>query len=114
MEMIGEAMNPDKIFQALTVLDADHSGTVTYDEYEQWFLSYDANKAFMTFDTDKQGSIDSSELGSLCADMGLQLSKAELKKAMVTLDKDSDGTISFDEFLPWWEHVRKSGEEMKF
>ena len=44
------------------------------------------------------------EFKSICVDLGLTLSKTELKDAMEHLDENSDGTIAEEEFIKWFVH----------
>ena len=63
------------------------------------------------------GSIDASELGALCAQLGFTLSKRQLRKALEEMDADGSGEVSFDEFSDWWiaaglgkGHMKRSGK----
>ncbi|OQR93150.1 hypothetical protein ACHHYP_02852 [Achlya hypogyna] len=58
--------------------------------------------AFAAFDVDESGAIDAGELGGLVESLGGILSQDELAAALRLLDKDGDGTISYDEFAAWW------------
>ena len=42
------------------------------------------------------------EFKAICVDLGVSLSKNELKEAMDHLDENSDGTIGEDEFVNWF------------
>lgn len=57
---------------------------------------------FNQADKDKNGTLDTSELARLCSDLGTTLSRNELESALVTLDKDGDGAITYDEFVSWY------------
>ena len=46
--------------------------------------------------------------------LGVTLTKGELQDAMARLDLDEDGTCNFQEFLPWWNNLKKSRHETKF
>ena len=59
----------------------------------------DARAWFKQADADGSGEIDADELAALYKKAREEkLSKARLKEAMAALDKDGNGTISFDEF----------------
>lgn len=44
------------------------------------------------------------ELRFLCYDMGYYLSDEQFQWAKIYLDKDGNGTISYDEFGKWWQN----------
>ena len=58
---------------------------------------------FAEFDTDNSGGLDSAELAKLCQSLGATQSLNELESALFVLDKNSDGKVSYDEFLDWWQ-----------
>ena len=58
---------------------------------------------FERFDTSGSGKIGPSELSSMCVTLGRALSQQQLQEAMVHLDGDGDGQISFAEFYCWWQ-----------
>ena len=55
--------------------------------------------AFAIFDKDGDGTIDSSELGSVMNSLRQKLTDAELETMINQADIDGDGTINFEEFL---------------
>jgi ankyrin repeat protein len=57
---------------------------------------------FDAADEDGGGTLDSSELKKVCADLGLELDDDELETALAILDENGDGDISFEEFCDWW------------
>ena len=59
-------------------------------------------RKFEAADKDKNGTLDSAELAVICADLGCHLTRNELEAALVVLDKDGNGAISFDEFIEWY------------
>ena len=53
---------------------------------------------------DGSGSIDVSEFGQACKEIGKQfVSEEELLETMARFDQSGDGDISFSEFLDWWK-----------
>lgn len=58
--------------------------------------------AFVCYDRDGNGSIDSKELRQLIKDLGGQLLDEDLAKALRVLDRDNNGSIEQEEFLSWW------------
>jgi len=59
-------------------------------------------RKFEQADGDHNGTLDTAELSRLCADLGCALTRNELEAALVVLDADGDGNISFPEFLSWY------------
>lgn len=56
-------------------------------------------EAFLIFDKDGDGSISTSELGTVMRSLGQSPTEAELKIMIQEIDEDSTGTINFKEFL---------------
>mmetsp|Transcript_28829 Transcript_28829/g.50736 ORF Transcript_28829/g.50736 Transcript_28829/m.50736 type:complete len:433 (+) Transcript_28829:201-1499(+) len=61
-----------------------------------------AQIVFNKFDTDNSGSIDVKEFQALCYNLGYMLTQAEIKYAVLSLDKDGSGQIESGEFQQWW------------
>merc|ERR1711912_116142 len=62
-----------------------------------------AKRMFRKFDANDSGEIDMRELGILIKALGLNMGSEEINNAMVDLDKDRNGAISFDEFWNWFQ-----------
>lgn len=62
----------------------------------------DVATQFAVFDADKSGGLDPSELAKMCKALGCAQSLNELETVLCLLDKDSDGKVSYEEFLDWW------------
>ncbi|KAH6637099.1 hypothetical protein F5144DRAFT_629048 [Chaetomium tenue] len=56
-------------------------------------------EVFQIFDKDATGDITADELGEVMRELGLNPSDAELNDLVSEADLNSDGVISFDEFL---------------
>ena len=63
----------------------------------------DLHAAFDRFDVDKSGTLDVAELSALCASLGQHLNHSEIEEAVHTLDSNRDGTVSYVEFVHWWQ-----------
>jgi hypothetical protein len=50
-------------------------------------------------DTDGNGSLDPTELGSMLGLMGQEM---DIETVMAEIDEDGDGEVDKDEFLEWW------------
>merc|ERR1711988_275955 len=114
MAILGEDFSEQDAKQALITLDQDASGQISFQEYLNWFYSYDVRKVFMQFDKDKTGSIDAEELRHVCKHLGLLMTDASLHDAVKSLDKNGSGSISFDEFWPWWSVMKERQANHRF
>ena len=55
-------------------------------------------EAFNLFDTDNNGQIDAKELKAALRALGFQVKKADVRKMIADIDRDEQGSISFDDF----------------
>lgn len=62
-------------------------------------------KLFTHFDANGSGEIDMRELGELVKAMGMRMEQEQINNAMVDLDKNNNGAISFEEFWDWFRHA---------
>ena len=97
------------------LLDRDGSNDISYDEFKTWFYSGEefqnikdttryhrlksAVDMFRRYDTNDNHSLDRNEFEKLFLDMGGK--KEGLDGALKELDRDSNGRVSFQEFLRW-------------
>lgn len=63
----------------------------------------DLAKTFKEFDKDNSGYLDTKELAALCQSLGISLTIHELESAILLLDSNGDGKISYNEFSDWWK-----------
>jgi hypothetical protein len=71
-----------------------------------------SHQVFDQFDLNKNGTIDVNELGALCRRyLGRDLTPEEEAAALLRLDSDGDGTVSFEEFEVWWGSIRTRARE---
>ena len=68
-----------------------------------------ARLIFDKFDADHSGKINRSEFQALCYDKGHLLNKEGLDEAMIMIDEDGSGEISFEEFQKWWSDKDRFG-----
>ena len=61
-----------------------------------------ARNTFKTFDTSGDGSLDTSELGTLLKKLGADFTDEELVQALAEIDEDHSGSIAVEEFILWW------------
>jgi len=57
---------------------------------------------FQKYDIDHSESISAAEFKNMSYDLGYFLSDTEAELAVKRLDKDCDGSISYEEFKSWW------------
>ncbi|XP_019640276.1 PREDICTED: calmodulin-like [Branchiostoma belcheri] len=55
--------------------------------------------AFLVFDKDGDGMINTSELATVMRSLGMNPTEAEIQDMMAEMDADGSGEIDFDEFL---------------
>lgn len=60
---------------------------------------------FNQFDKNKNGTIEKKELGTLSIALNDPLSLAELHDLMSAFDKDNSSTISWEEFIQYWDSM---------
>ena len=110
MSELGVVMSAAEVADALRQLDADGSGSISFEEYLGWFEVYDLQSEFERYDTDQSGSINRREFLKLTRSLGLTLTRKEAETVFARLDASSDGAIGFDEFLPWWRRVKATAK----
>jgi Ca2+-binding EF-hand superfamily protein len=57
---------------------------------------------FEGVDSDGNGKIDQTELGSLLDALGVGFSEAQVRAAFEGIDQDQNGLIELEEFRAWW------------
>eukprot|EP01116_Phalansterium_solitarium_P024654 TRINITY_DN9088_c0_g1_i2.p1 TRINITY_DN9088_c0_g1~~TRINITY_DN9088_c0_g1_i2.p1 ORF type:complete len:304 (-),score=87.92 TRINITY_DN9088_c0_g1_i2:26-937(-) len=121
---LGVHLSDDELVTAMQVLDADRSGSISYEEFMKWWKIVNnkhhlklntfqkvavakAAQMFRKFDRDNSGDLDLHEFEKLHTKMmGIKLTRRELDRWMKVLDSDRDGRISFNEYVSW---LLKSG-----
>lgn len=79
----------------------------TSDDLSQIFTTTDdiehAREVFDLVDTNRNGSLSSSELGQMLRKLSIDASDSDAKALFKYLDVDGSGSVGFDEeFLPWY------------
>ena len=63
-------------------------------------LDDELKKMFVAADVNGSGSLDRAEFFAVFQSLNFGLTKKEIKSLMVQIDKNEDGTISYDDFAP--------------
>nr|XP_023968152.1 calmodulin isoform X1 [Chrysemys picta bellii] len=87
-----EACNPSQLV-AISSSSTSMAGQLTEEQIAEF------KEAFSLFDKDGDGTITTSELGSIMRSLGQNPTEAELQDMIGELDPDGSGTIDFPEFL---------------
>ncbi|KAI9329339.1 calmodulin [Obelidium mucronatum] len=66
--------------------------------------------AFSLFDKDQDGSIDTSEIGTVIRSLNQNISQRELKDLIKEVDTSNKGSIDFPEFLTMMARKLKDGD----
>ena len=74
-----------------------------------------AKRVFNMIDHDGDGHLDVAEIEALMTSMGIKFdSKAQLRKALDSLDLDGNGKVDFDEFSHWYHKNAPQDERFGF
>ncbi len=93
----------DQMMRRFNTEGGDSNDSVTWDNFKHYVSDREKQvaAAFSMFDVDGGGTIDASELGKVMAQAGLPTTGRDIRKVMDILDKDHDGTITYEEFRRW-------------
>jgi len=91
----------------ISEVDQDGSGEIDFDEFLTLMAAKQANMtmedelrgAFNVFDQDGSGYISAQELKQVLENLGESLTDEEVDEMMKEADLDSDGQVSFEEFV---------------
>ena len=136
MATMDPTMTPAAVSALARKLDRNRDGSISQDEYRDWFLRQpvalkekvvtidyrnfvsqfdpfknDLQRLFDDLDQDGGGTLDRRELQMLCQEMGVVLSERELSEAMRDMDDDRSGEVDFEEFFGWMNQSRKSSRK---
>jgi hypothetical protein len=77
-------------------------------------LNKKIRKKFEALDADGSGTLDEDELKGLLAEIGLKLSRGQLRKAMARMDGDGSGEVDFAEFAQWYREFQDPAKQTGF
>ncbi|KAI9189667.1 hypothetical protein H9P43_001100 [Blastocladiella emersonii ATCC 22665] len=82
------------------MFDQDHSGTINFNEFAQlWGYLHQWSTCFRSFDTDRSGSIDPSELEKAFLTFGYRLNPDLIRLLIRKYDRQGIGAIPLDAFI---------------
>lgn len=116
-ERLSPTMSPEDIEDALSIIDADGDGDITYEEFEKWWNSDHAVTLRENADAEigKVNDIDEIALVTKWEATRARLEKEKLHRAFESIDEDGSGLIDFSEFrrLCRRMNAKMSDEEIK-
>jgi len=116
---MGHCLSETELHVAVTALDTDGSGKITFDEFTKWWANSNrfeklklsdaeqeqlsrAVQYFRYFDKDGSGVLDRTEFASLHADLVKnKFTTKTLDDCLKDLDSNRDNKISFNEYVDW-------------
>ena len=90
---LAEALN---IQVTLEEMDYNQSGSVRYPEFERWWKM---RSAFERYDIDGDNALSTDECHELVNHLNLH---TDFQDAIVEMDQDESGNVSYEEFVSWW------------
>ncbi|KAG0304645.1 hypothetical protein BGZ98_005244 [Dissophora globulifera] len=67
----------------------------------------DLEKVFAKYDTDKDGTVNTSELLKMCKDLEQPATEDEVNFVIEQFDTDGDGKLDYNEFVGLMEILRR-------
>ena len=116
---LGYYLSERELQMAMLMLDVDGDGSVSYPEFQKWWRTDDRFKKlqltdeqynlmqycasyFQWFDKDLNGVLNREEFLACHSDLVRnRVTDASFEKCFATLDSNSDGAISFNEYIDW-------------
>jgi Ca2+-binding EF-hand superfamily protein len=83
-------------FWTMKALDANDDEEIFYNAFERW-LENAPTSIFDLYDTNADLVLTAGEMATLISDLGMPVSHTDL----VTLDRDGQGRVTFDDFALW-------------
>ena len=116
-ERLNPTMSPGDIEDALSIIDADGDGDITFEEFARWWKSDHAVTLRENAEAEigKADDIDEIALVTKWETTRARLEKEKLRRAFESIDEDGSGLIEFSEFrrLCRRMNAKMSDEEIK-
>ncbi|KAK9466570.1 mitochondrial carrier domain-containing protein, partial [Lipomyces arxii] len=86
--------------EVIDMLDANGDGKIDYGEFKTFVDKTELHlwAMFIAFDKDQNGRLDREEVAAALASSGLSVSPDRLGKFFDSMDRDNDGSISFEDW----------------
>jgi centrin-1 len=106
MNSLGLETRNQTIYQMISDLDADNSGTIDFKEFLDLMTARmsdrdtkeDIKKVFKIFDESGNGYITKKSLMRVAKELGETMDEAELAEMIERADSDGDGNVTFEDF----------------
>ena len=106
MQSLGFDAKNQTIYQMMSAIDSDGSGSIDFDEFIDMMTARtgdkdtreNINKVFRLFDDDKTGLITIKNLRRVARELGETISDEELMEMIERADSDGDGQVSPQDF----------------
>lgn len=106
MSSLGFESKNQTIFQMISDLDKNKSGTIEFDEFLDMMTARmsdkdtreDINKVFRLFDDDNTGTISIRNLRRVARELGETMTDDELQEMVDRADSNGDGAVTLDDF----------------
>merc|ERR1711971_1544804 len=106
MQSLGFEAKNQTIFQMISDLDNNKSGSIDFEEFLDMMTARmsdkdtreDISKVFRLFDDDTSGSITLRNLRRVAKELGETMTDEELQEMVDRADSNGDGAVSMDDF----------------
>lgn len=106
MNSLGLETRNQTIYQMISDLDADNSGSIEFKEFLELMTARmsdrdtreDIKKVFRIFDENNSGYITKKSLLRVAKELGETMDETELTEMIERADSDGDGCVTFEDF----------------
>ncbi len=106
MNSLGLETRNQTIYQMISDLDADNSGSIEFKEFLDLMTARmsdrdtkeDIKKVFRIFDESNSGYITKKSLMRVAKELGETMDESELNEMIERADSDGDGNVTFEDF----------------
>ena len=102
LKSMGSSYTQEELQRVMDDVDSDKDGFINMEEFAELCRSSsgasELRDAFDLYDENKDGVISTKELHGVLNRLGIACSEDECRKMIVSVDKDGDGSVNFQEF----------------